>query len=106
MRDDEFEPGLRAALRREAAPPDFAAKLRRRLPTPAPVAIWRRPLVWAVAAALLLAAAVPPAVSEYSRRREERGREASRQLMIALRITNVKLRQAREKIRHPEKHIL
>jgi hypothetical protein len=91
---DEFENELRAALGREAAPPGFARRLRARLPIP----IWRRPVVWAIAAALLLAALVPPAVSEYQKRQQERAVEAHRQLVIALRITSVKLRQVRERV--------
>ena len=92
----DFEGELRGALRREAAPADFAKKLRARVPVEMPV--WRRPMVWAIAAVLLLAASIPPSVSEYRRRQRERGMEARRELVIALRITNMKLHQAREKI--------
>ena len=67
MNSDSFENELRAALRREAAPPDFARMLRARLPIP----IWRRPALWAIAAALLLTALIPPAVSEYRNRQQE-----------------------------------
>lgn len=96
LNTDAFEKELRAALRREPAPPDFAARLRRRLPTP----IWRRAAVWAIAAALLLAAAIPPAVSEYQRQRREQALEARRQLFVALNITSIKLRQTKERIQH------
>jgi hypothetical protein len=99
LSDDDFERELRAALRREAAPPDFAAKLKRRLPTP----MWKRPAVWAIAAAVLFAALLPPAVLEY---RRERGLEARRELMVALRITNVKLRQTKERIQRATRHTL
>jgi hypothetical protein len=92
----DFEGELRGALRREAAPADFAKKLRARVPVEMPV--WRRPMIWAIAAVLLLAASIPPSVSEYRRRQRERGMEARRELVIALRITNMKLHQAREKI--------
>jgi len=92
----DFEGELRGALRREAAPADFAKKLRARVPVEMPV--WRRPMVWAIAAVLLLAASIPPSVSEYRRRQRERGMEARRELVIALRITSMKLHQAREKI--------
>ena len=92
----DIEGELRGALRREAAPADFAKKLRARVPVEMPV--WRRPMIWAIAAVLLLAASIPPSVSEYRRRQRERGMEARRELVIALRITNMKLHQAREKI--------
>ena len=92
----DFEGELRGALRREAAPADFAKKLRARVPVEMPV--WRRPMIWAIAAVLLLAASIPPSVSEYRRRQRERGMEARRELVIALRITSMKLHQAREKI--------
>jgi hypothetical protein len=93
---EAFENELRGALRREPAPSDFARKLRARLPIPIP--IWRRPAVWAIAAVLLLAALIPPAVSQYQRRQQERALEARRQLEIALRITSVKLRQAKARV--------
>lgn len=96
----DFEGELRGALRREAAPADFAKKLRARLPgfSKAQIPVWRRPVVWAMAAVLLLAASIPPSVSEYRRRQRERGMEARRELMVALRITSAKLHQTRERI--------
>jgi hypothetical protein len=90
-----FEDDLREALRREPAPPDFAAKvlahnaLARTAPT-------RRLLVLALAAALLLAAAIPPAVYRY--RRHERAIHARDQLVAALSMTRAQLQQAKEKI--------
>jgi hypothetical protein len=89
-----FEDDLREALRREPAPPDFAAKvlahkvLTRTAPT--------RLLVLALAAALLLAAAIPPAVYRY--RRHERAIQARDQLVAALSMTRAQLQQAKEKI--------
>ena len=100
--NEDFESELRAALRREPAPPDFARRLRKRLPVP----IWRRPVSWAIAAGLLLAAAIPPAAVEYHRQQQERAMEAHRQLVIALRITNVKLRQTRERIQRATRHTI
>jgi hypothetical protein len=102
LNHDTFEDELRAALRREPAPPDFAARLRRRLPTP----IWQRPVVWAVAAALLLAALIPPAVSQHRRQERERALEARRQLIVALKITSIKLRQTRERIQRATRHTI
>jgi hypothetical protein len=99
---DPFEEELRAALRREPAPPDFARKLRRRLP----VSIWRRPIAWAMAAGLLLAAAIPPAAIEHRRRQEARALEAGRQLEYALQLTSAKLRQTRERVHRATKHTI
>jgi hypothetical protein len=102
MSPDIFEKELKGALVREPAPPDFARKLKARLPVTLP--IWRRPLVWALAAALLLAAIVPLGMSEYHRRQRERALEARRQLEIALKITSVKLRQARARVQRSTRH--
>jgi hypothetical protein len=102
LSDEDFEQELRAALRREAAPADFAAKLERRLPAP----IWRRPAVWAIAAAVLFAALLPPAVLEYRRERQAQALEARRELIVALRITNVKLRQTKERVERATRHTL
>ncbi|HZL57899.1 MAG TPA: hypothetical protein VFC21_12485 [Bryobacteraceae bacterium] len=97
-----FEDDLRAALRHEPAPTDFAAKVLSRTR-----AGWRRPAVWAIAAGITLAALAPPAVLEYRHRREERGLEAKRELFVALRITRAKLQQSRERVhRATARHIL
>ncbi len=101
-----FENELREALRREPAPADFAAKLMAALPKPMTVPVWRRPAAFALAAGLSIAAIVPPAVSEYRRRRDARALEAERQLITALRITNVKLRQARQRVQRATRHAL
>ena len=98
--NDFLEEELRAALGREPAPPDFARKLRKRLP----VSLWRRPATWAMAAGLLLAAAIPPAVIEHRRQQEARALEAGRQLDFALQLTGLKLRQARARIQRATKH--
>lgn len=97
---EAFENQLRGALRREPAPGDFARRLKARLPIP----IWRRPAAWAIAAALLLSAVVPPVVSEYNQRREARASEAARQLDYALQLTSLKLRQTKERVQRATKH--
>jgi ferric-dicitrate binding protein FerR (iron transport regulator) len=85
---------LRKALRREPAPPDFAAKvLARTSRRPRR----RGPAVLALAAALALAAVIPPSVHQY--RQRQRALEARGQLMAALSITRAQLQQAKEKIR-------
>jgi hypothetical protein len=103
---EDFEARLRAAMRREAAPPDFAANLKAKLPERRPTAIWRRPAAWAIAAALLLAALLPPAVSEFNSRRRARAIEATRQVLLALKITNTQLRRTREKVQQRTQHAL
>jgi hypothetical protein len=105
-----LDDSLRAALRREAAPADFAAKVlakaaledkvaafpawRRR----ATVAAWPRAATWAIAAGLAVAALLPPAALEYRHRREVRALEAKKELLFALQITRAKLRQTRERV--------
>ena len=74
-----FEDDLRAALRREQPPADFAARvLAKAAQTERVVAfpVWRRPATWAMAAGLAVAALVPPAVLEYRHREEQRALEA------------------------------
>jgi len=104
-----FEDELRTALRREPAPPDFAAAiLSKTLLKKTPLAktrvvpFWRRPATLAMAAALAVAALVPPAVNEY--RRQQRAVEARDQLIEALAITKVQLQQVGEKIRQNTRH--
>jgi hypothetical protein len=89
-----FEDELRTALRREQPPPDFAAKIIARTRV---LPFWRRPATFALAAALAVAALVPPAVNHY--RRQQRAVEARAQLIEALAITKVQLLQVGDKIR-------
>lgn len=94
-----FEDELRAALRREPAPPDFAAAVVRKVRV---FPFWRRPSTLAMAATLAVAALIPPAVNEY--RRQQRAVEARDQLIEALAITKVQLLQVGEKIRQNTRH--
>ncbi len=89
-----IEDDLRKALRREPAPPDFATKVLARTSHQPPV---RRAAVLALAAALALAAVIPPAIHQY--RQRQRALEAKDQLMAAISITRTQLQQAKEKIR-------
>jgi len=111
-----FEDDLRTALRREPAPPDFAAGVlaktvlaRTPLATPrlaiVPAPLWRRPAVLALAAVLILAALIPQAVM-HRRREQKRALQARDQLIAALSITRVQLQQAKEKIRQNTRHAL
>ncbi|MDE3196092.1 MAG: hypothetical protein KGN84_07105 [Acidobacteriota bacterium] len=97
-----FDDDIRAALRREPAPSDFAAKVLARaaqLEKVVQIPVWRRPSSWALAAGLAIAALTPPAIVEYRHRQEEqRAIEARNQLMLALRITRTKLQQAKERV--------
>jgi negative regulator of sigma E activity len=99
-----LEDDLRAALRREPAPAEFAAGVLARtiLQKPRVLPFWRRPVTLGMAAALSLAAVVPPAVYEY--RQQRRALEARNQLILALSITRTQLQQIREKIRQNTRH--
>ena len=99
-----FEDELRAALRREPVPADFAARLLSKtlLEKTRVLPFWRRPATLAMAAALAVAALVPPAVNEY--RRQQRAVEARDQLIEALAITKVQLLPVGEKIRQNTRH--
>lgn len=97
-----FEDDLRAALRREPAPDNFAANVLAKAGQRGKVAalpLWRRPATWALAAGLSVAALIPPAVLEYRHRQEQRALEAKHELLFALRITRTKLQQTRERVR-------
>jgi hypothetical protein len=94
IEDTNIQDELRKALRREPAPPGFAAKiLARTSHRPRD----RRAVVLGLVAALALAAIVPPTVHQYRDRR--RALEAKDQLMAALSITKAQLQQTKEKIR-------
>jgi hypothetical protein len=100
-----FEDDLRAALRREPPPGDFAAKVLAaaarqsgRQESVVAFPFWRRPSVWAVAAGLAAVAILPPAVLEHRHREELRALEAKREFLSALSITRAKLRQTRERV--------
>jgi hypothetical protein len=96
-----FEDDLRAALRREPPPADFAAKVlaaAARQDRVVAFPFWRRPAGWALAAGLAAAAILPPAVLEYRHREERRALEAKHQLLSALNITRAKLRQTGERV--------
>lgn len=99
-----LEDDLRRALRREPAPADFAARIlsKTTLAKTRVLPFWRRPVTFAVAAALVLAALAPPAVYEY--RRQRRAVEARDQLILALSITKVQLQHVGERIRRNTRH--
>jgi hypothetical protein len=85
---NQFENDLRAALRREEPSADFAARVVART-RPAPHrAPW---FVGAIAVALLLGA------GRYEYRQYE-GRKAKRELLLALQITESKLKIAQQKV--------
>jgi hypothetical protein len=96
-----LEDELRNAMRREDAPPGFAARVMARIDAaPARRHVFHLPAFrWAaaaVAAMLLLAAGIG-----YERQRTARmeGERAKEQVMLALRITGSKLQFVKEKIR-------
>jgi len=87
-----LEGELREALRREPAPTDFTAKVLARVA----VKKQRRVLALAMAAGLIAAAFIPPAISVYHRRQQ--AQEARRELLIALSITRTKLLQTQARL--------
>ena len=99
-----LEDDLRRALRREPAPADFAARIlaRTTLAKTRVLPFRRRPVTLAIAAALALAALIPPAV--YQHRRQQRALEARDQLVAALAITRVQLEHVKERIRRNTRH--
>ncbi len=114
--NERIEEGLRETFRREAAPPDFAAKvlartaLEEKAVTSAKVVemrpkSWlRRPFALGIAAAVGLAI-IPVAVLDYQRREEARGMKAKQDLLTALAITRVQLQQAKSKVQRATKSI-
>lgn len=99
-----LENELRDALRREAAPEGFADRVLARTRKAAPW--WRRPVTLALAAALLMAIAIPSEIAESRLREQRRAIEARDQLITALAITRVQLRHAKAKIRRNTRHAL
>jgi hypothetical protein len=90
------EDSLRKALRREAAPPDFAANV---LAATARKKPWR---LLAIAAAIAIAI-TPPAVNDYHRRRAIEARD---QLVRAFSITQTQLERVREKLNKNTRNLL
>jgi hypothetical protein len=86
-----FEDDLRRALRREAAPPDFAARVLARTRQPR-----RFPL--AIAAAVLIAVLIPPGIYRYHQ--HQKATEARDQLLAALSITSNSLQHVQQQIQH------
>ena len=106
-----FEEELRQSLRRDAAPPGFAAQVMARAhrldgARVVVMPLWRRPLTWAVAAGLAVAAIIPLGIQEQHRRTEARRLEARRQLVIALNITRVQLQKTRDRLQKVNRHAL
>jgi len=104
---NDFDEELRSALRREPAPPDFAAKVLAKAGTPAfPAGVsavrksWlQRPLTLALAATLAAVAIVPAVLLDYEHREQAKGLKAKRDLLTALAITRDQLQHAKEKVR-------
>jgi hypothetical protein len=93
-----FEEDLRAALRREPAPPDFASRVLRETRRKN---LWNRAFVLPLAAAVA-AAAVIPVAWEY--RQHQRAVEARDQLITALSITRTQVESTKAKIRNNMRH--
>lgn len=103
-----LENDLREALRRESAPADFAAKVLARTVI-SPIRVmpwWRRPVVLALAAGLVLGALIPTTIFEYHQHEERRALAARNQLMAALAITRTSLKRAKARIQRQTRHTL
>lgn len=97
-----FEDEVRAALRREPAPPDFAPRVVALAAREKKVSVmpsWRSPATWAVAAGIAVAALIPVGMIEHQNRERQRGLQAKADLYTALRITRAKLQQTKERVR-------
>lgn len=106
MSEERLHELLRESLRREDAPPDFAAKVLAKAPAPKMVVIpklpkswWRRPATFALAAALAGMVIIPTVIVEQHRREQERGLKAKQDLMTALAITREQFGEAKVKLR-------
>jgi hypothetical protein len=97
-----FEDEIRAALRRESPPPEFAARVVALAAQQRSVRVmpgWRSPATWALAAGIAVAALIPVGVVEHQNRERQRGLQARAELYTALRITRTKLQQTKERVR-------
>lgn len=112
MTNLRLEAALRAALKREEAPPDFAQKLQMRLAAEGRREVRRKHNGWrvftsvvalrietqvAIAAALLLAIILPLGWRLHHQGEVARGEAAKQQVMLALRITGTQLRSIQER---------
>jgi hypothetical protein len=98
----EFEDQLRQALRPGDVPAGFAHRVLAKLPDAYPPApprmLFRRVAVWA--AALLVCAGTLTGIQvERSRAERARGEAAKQKVMLALRITSMKLNKAQSHVR-------
>lgn len=98
MNPDDFESELTAALWREEPPPDFARGILARVERKrrAQVRPWAKVLPWAIAAGIALGAVVPVALHQRAVEREARAQQAKHELLVALNITQSRLRHTRE----------
>lgn len=100
MNPDEFdlEDQLRQALQPKRAPAGFAAKVMARTRAKQPWhQNWNGAITLAMVAGLVMAVVIPVTLAS-RRQEEERGIEARNQLITALGITKVQIRQVNEKI--------
>ncbi len=99
MNPDEFdlEDQLRQALQPKRAPAGFASKVMARTRAKQPWhQNWNGAITLAMVAGLVMAVVIP--VTLASRRQEDRAIEARNQLITALGITKIQIRQVNEKI--------
>lgn len=104
----DLDQELHEALRRQPAPPDFAASVLHKIAPaqrPVPLRPVRRRVALAVAAGLAITTLSPWSVNAYrAHRHRERALEARAQLITALEITSEQLRRVREQVNRQERN--
>jgi hypothetical protein len=101
---NQLERDLHEALRRREPPSGFADKVlarTRQLESEARRPIWS----WLAAAAAVVLLIIGGATYIHELRRQAEGRKAKEQLMVALRITSSKLREAQLKITNVQQRV-
>jgi hypothetical protein len=101
---DRFEQELRSALRREQPSGEFTTRVLAKVTRPAAREIWSRPWLnfprmrWAVAMVLCVVVLAGLGYRHEQARRRAEGEAARRQVMLALRIANAKIKLAQMKV--------
>lgn len=107
MNEESLEKALRESLRREPAPPDFAARVMKaahagKLQTYKPP---RRSFTLALAAAIASIAIIPAVIIDHQHREEEKRIRAQQDLLTALAITRTQIELARKKVEFATRNI-
>jgi hypothetical protein len=107
MNEESLEKALRESLRREPAPPDFAARVMKAAQAH-PAQTYkspRRSFTLALAAAIAAAAIVPAVIIDRQHRAAEKRTRARQDLLTALAITRTQIELARQKVEFATRNI-